>query len=319
MSSRRRPYSPEEERRLATFMHLAIIDGLSRSRRCRAEQIAFHGGTALHLAWGSPRYSEDLDFLVSDEAEPNLGEVVNDAIHTVREHIVLLRPEASIELRDKRKPGREVAQFWIVLSDPKKVGNVKVKLEFLPVNQELINRYESRLSGLRLPPNSGLSGWIAHIAPSLLTAPQAQILADKLKACATRPAVKWRDVFDIWWLRTQADIPSTGGDPERSSERFEILAGIYANQREDYIRGLREFVRTPSGQLLDRAVQELRPWLPGKLWQLMWPVTVAEMVQVAKDEARAAVTVLEAATWGNNTRPVPAGGAGPAPSPKMGG
>jgi hypothetical protein len=62
---------------LRQALHVATLDALMASRRWEPGDLIFQGGTSLHLTHGSPRYSEDLDFLVNSSLK--LG-AIGDAI-----------------------------------------------------------------------------------------------------------------------------------------------------------------------------------------------------------------------------------------------
>ena len=60
----KRTLSAAEAFDLRQALHVSVLEALLASRRWEPGDLIFQGGTSLHLAHGSPRYSEDLDFLV---------------------------------------------------------------------------------------------------------------------------------------------------------------------------------------------------------------------------------------------------------------
>lgn len=56
----KRPMRPEQAFDLRQALHVATLDALLASRRWEPGELLFQGGTSLHLAHGSPRFSEDL-------------------------------------------------------------------------------------------------------------------------------------------------------------------------------------------------------------------------------------------------------------------
>ena len=58
------PMTAAQQFELRQALHVATLDALLASRRWQPGELVFQGGTSLHLAHGSPRFSEDLDFLV---------------------------------------------------------------------------------------------------------------------------------------------------------------------------------------------------------------------------------------------------------------
>ncbi len=69
----RRPLEEDEARNWTSMLHVLFIDALSMSATLSLDHVVFHGGTNLHLSWGSPRLSENLDFLVSRDFAPKRG------------------------------------------------------------------------------------------------------------------------------------------------------------------------------------------------------------------------------------------------------
>lgn len=65
---------------LREYLEMAILQSFSETNLTK--KMIFYGGTALRLAYGGPRFSEDLDFLMTQkitdkELEKNLGEICN--------------------------------------------------------------------------------------------------------------------------------------------------------------------------------------------------------------------------------------------------
>jgi len=60
----KRVLTPQQLQTLRSMLQAATIAALMDSRRWEPGDLAFQGGTCLHLAHGSARFSEDLDFMV---------------------------------------------------------------------------------------------------------------------------------------------------------------------------------------------------------------------------------------------------------------
>ena len=54
---------------LRQALHVAVLEALVAARRWEPGDLVFQGGTSLHLVHGSPRFSEDLDFLVKQSLD----------------------------------------------------------------------------------------------------------------------------------------------------------------------------------------------------------------------------------------------------------
>ena len=64
MANKKRTLSAQDEVHLRAVLQTATLAALMDSRRWEPGDIAFQGGTSLHLTHGSARFSEDLDFMV---------------------------------------------------------------------------------------------------------------------------------------------------------------------------------------------------------------------------------------------------------------
>ena len=64
MIGKKRLLSAQELHLLRAILQTATLAALMDARRWEPGDLAFQGGTSLHLAYGSARFSEDLDFLV---------------------------------------------------------------------------------------------------------------------------------------------------------------------------------------------------------------------------------------------------------------
>ena len=70
-------YTANESREITEFLHLNIIERLLQESSWVYKDIVFQGGTSLHLAWRSPRFSEDLDFLLSEDRENEIVKILS--------------------------------------------------------------------------------------------------------------------------------------------------------------------------------------------------------------------------------------------------
>lgn len=77
----KRPLTATEQFDLRQALHVATLDALMASRRWQPGELVFQGGTSLHLAHGSPRFSEDLDFLVDSTLKlSNIADAVGQRL-----------------------------------------------------------------------------------------------------------------------------------------------------------------------------------------------------------------------------------------------
>src|SRR6185437_7330569 len=61
---RRSQFTATERFEFAEWLHVECLAAILSLRPWPPGRFAFQGGTSLHLCYGSPRFSEDLDFLL---------------------------------------------------------------------------------------------------------------------------------------------------------------------------------------------------------------------------------------------------------------
>lgn len=146
--------------------------------------LVFKGGTALRLAYGSPRFSEDLDFsLLKDDLGKDFKETADG----------LVSQFAMVDITDL------AAKRWTYLCEIRIVEDYLaqpfwIKLE---ISRRPVQGYKSDLRLITSPatPVQAL-GKVATIE---------QLFLDKQDCLATRSAPK--DVFDLWFISQKRGIP----------------------------------------------------------------------------------------------------------------
>lgn len=285
----KRHATAEEKRQWADLGHIAFLDALMYVAPFEIKDIAFQGGTSLHLGWGSPRFSEDLDFLVGRaDAHEIMRKGASAVVRRMTRLLMGHDQRLQVEMRDKTKNGDRMLVFDLVISHADCLGVTKVKTEFWCVPSEYLAQYPSVLRTPILR-SGDLMGRIESELP-MPTARLDAILADKIVALAYRGRVKWRDIFDVWWLAEQMEryapaftIRDLAAAAERHATAYEgpgLRAGLssFLQQRERLLSG--------EGCDLDR-------WLPQPLSRLLVPDRVPDMVIVTLSIVDLAVLVLD--------------------------
>lgn len=144
-----------------------------------ANKIFFKGGTALRLLFGSPRFSEDLDFSTDYSNLEITGLVKNIEKKMNRE-----LPNLTIELWHR---GKEGIRFRITFREENFKYPISIRLDF---HQQRVMA-ETKISTLT-------TQFPMMIFPQVFYLSGKSILAEKFKALGSR--MKGRDVFDIWFL-----------------------------------------------------------------------------------------------------------------------
>lgn len=163
---------------------LTVLKGLYDSPYGRF--LIFKGGTALRLAYGSPRFSEDLDFsLTKDMLKGKFSSLVKKTI----------APFAELALTDLEE------KFYTYLAE------IKVTQSYLPfpfrikveVSKREIKGYQWELKLLNSPAT------VLQVLGQVATL--KQIYDDKLSCLKGR--VKAKDLFDLWYLSEKLGIRYT--------------------------------------------------------------------------------------------------------------
>ena len=163
---------------------LTLLKGLYESPYGRF--LIFKGGTALRLAYGSPRFSEDLDFsLTKDMLEGKFSSFVKK----------IIAPFAELALTDLEE------KFYTYLAEIKVTQDYlrfpfRIKVE---VSKREIKSYQWELKLLNSPAT------VLQVLGQVATL--NQIYDDKLNCLKGR--AKAKDLFDLWYLSEKLEIRYT--------------------------------------------------------------------------------------------------------------
>jgi predicted nucleotidyltransferase component of viral defense system len=183
-------------------IHLHLLSALSEAGVL--QHVIFQGGTALRLCYGGERYSEDLDF-VCGKAGAYLKDVefdalVDKALETTKRtlqrdfdidaaQIALKRP-AQPELVKGSDVNVAAWQIVVPVNPTPKTPKSRIKIEFANVPS-----YDSKPLTVSATPG------LVQIQDVILNAETPnEILSDKAVALTARAALKFRDVWDVWFL-----------------------------------------------------------------------------------------------------------------------
>lgn len=159
------------------YLQLIFLSYLYQNKK--AGKIYFKGGTAIHLLFSSPRFSEDLDFS-TNLSEGELSEIVEEINREIKREL----PEAEIFLLHK---GKKSLRYRLKYQSLSFKYPMVIRLDFIKeekpqkiVTSSLLTRFPIVLFPL-----------IGHFSAE-------EILAEKIRALLTR--AKGRDLFDLWFL-----------------------------------------------------------------------------------------------------------------------
>jgi predicted nucleotidyltransferase component of viral defense system len=183
-------------------IHLHLLSALSEEGILR--HVIFQGGTALRLCYGGERYSEDLDFVCGKAGsylkDLDFNGLVDRALEITKKtlqrdfdidaaQIALKRP---VQPDPAKGGGVNVAAWQIVvpIAPTPNTPKSRTKVEFASVPS-----YDSKPVAVAATPG------LVQIQDVILnTETPREILADKAVALTARTALKFRDVWDVWFL-----------------------------------------------------------------------------------------------------------------------
>lgn len=199
----RRGISGEMEQNLIKeTIQLHLLSALSETGVLR--HVVFQGGTALRLCYGGERYSEDLDFVCGkagsyiDKIE--FEKLVERALETTKrtlhrefdvnpDEISLKQPQFPMAM--KSDSAQVVAwQIIVPIAPLRHLPRSRIKIGFANVSS-----YDSGPNMAKAVPG------LVQMEDVILTVESvSEILADKAVALMARQALKYRDVWDVWYL-----------------------------------------------------------------------------------------------------------------------
>ena len=270
-ASKRSALSPVQHLQWSELAHTCFLGALMRAARWQPGELAFHGGTSLHLCWQSNRYSEDLDFLLASSRK-DMRETIQRAAKDVLRNFQAIDPAFQIDLRDKTKDPQRMITQHLVVKHPRVVGQVMVKLEFWRTDPLYLANYPTEL---RTPLGPG--DYLADIRSPVPSATQACAFADKLVAFSTRPTLKWRDLYDLWWIGTQNRVQLDSAAVTRqylhNLQAYQTVGGLPAPEAI-----LHQTQKYSDAELLAAADPDLKNWLPDVLWNQLKDHGLKEIV-----------------------------------------
>jgi predicted nucleotidyltransferase component of viral defense system len=274
--------------RWAENVQICAVVSLMQDAQWRVRDVAFQGGTSLHLSWRSPRFSEDMDFLLTRrKTTQQIGRILQRTLKRTQERMLALDPLFSIELHNRTRDADKMPVYQFIVTHPSRVRRVLVKCEFWRVDDDYLAGYPIEL---RTPAATG--DIVSHVGIPIPAASLQSAYADKLSAFATRPYLKSRDVFDLWWIGTQ-----TNADIDHNQAAVQFLHNVSAYDTLDGLppaQALRKFLGYDSKAIFDSASKDLQRWLPSGLWRQIYPDRVHEMIEYVRNQIGAVADQIDA-------------------------
>lgn len=258
-------FTQEQQLDLTRRLQLLLLESLASVSSWDVGSTRFQGGTCLSLSYGSPRFSEDLDFVLGTDRGLNrmMGSARSRMVDALRTSlpgalVKFVGRDEDLEASNAKNP----RTFNVTVSHPDWYRVVKIKVEFWVADIEAVRQYESRVIPAKLLTQAveGVPLRMALRPVMLPTATINEILVDKLHALACRPYLKHRDIFDLWWIAEQG----VSGWGAELMGRYPYHARMYSDspsieQLGDVLRARIEDVRGLVGN--QAFAEDLRKWL----------------------------------------------------------
>jgi len=167
---------------------IEILNVLSKSEL--SEKIIFYGGTAIRLAYGGPRFSEDLDFIFDNQYKkaPKELEAILTSVSKSNPGVIVE------EIYDKRN-----TLFGLVhISNPLLKHSIRIKIEISKKTHKQSSEYLM------------LSSPASILSPVIKTSNLQCLIQNKLSAIRDRNEA--RDWFDLWFINKKSSsihLPET--------------------------------------------------------------------------------------------------------------
>ena len=183
------PIGPAEHASIAAAMQILALSAITRAKVWAPGELAIQGGTALHLAYGSPRYSEDLAFIIKSDA--GLDRIARATATHIQGGLSAPYPGAVVSVKvcnEAGMPPRNPRMYTFTMSPPlDRLGSVKVRLDFRVTDDA--GHYLTEPKNAAIPGTSRLDIRLEqarNFNAVVLTGTQSEILIDKIHAMACR-------------------------------------------------------------------------------------------------------------------------------------
>jgi predicted nucleotidyltransferase component of viral defense system len=280
-----------EQNLIKETIHLHLLSALSDAGVLR--HVVFQGGTALRLCYGGERYSEDLDFVCGKGGAYveaiEFESVVRAALEAAKKslqrnfdiapnRIALKQPSHPLGIKSDTV-SVTAWQIVVPISPTPRSPKSIIKVEFANVPS-----YDSAPNVAKATPG------LVQVQDVILSVESVnEILADKAVALTARAVMKYRDVWDVWYLvnklSAEADRDTvarkftdygTSDVPMKAKRRSDALAqDATAKSFLDEMRrflpakrvaemenaGLHKVILAASADLLKRAVLPVNSYL----------------------------------------------------------
>jgi predicted nucleotidyltransferase component of viral defense system len=256
---RRQGIDAEMEQNLVKeAIHLHLLSAMSEAGILR--HAVFQGGTSLRLCYGGERYSEDLDFVCGKSAsyftDIEFKDLIEAALETTKKTLsrdfgidskeILLKKPEHPDLVKQSAINVAAWQIIVPVEATRNAPKSRIKIEFANVPA-----HATKPMPVRATPG------LVQVEDVILTVETPnEILADKAVALTARAALKFRDVWDVWFLQNRLDAKA---DRETVRKKF----NDYGTSDPD-AKAKKRLTELSEKSTADAFLAEMRRFLPAK-------------------------------------------------------
>jgi len=175
LSDLTKKYQPNDTVILREYVQLLFLETLYSIKG--SENFIFKGGTAVHLIYGAPRFSEDLDFTVID----------NESVATTFLQKLFAKLALIGDFAFKKRDSISGLRYLMTIHSPLVSFTLFMNLDFS--FRELTLSHDKSILHTDFPFTS--NSLIHHMS-------KEEIISEKIRAILTRD--KGRDIYDLWYL-----------------------------------------------------------------------------------------------------------------------
>jgi predicted nucleotidyltransferase component of viral defense system len=278
-----------EQNLIKETIQLHLLSALSDAGVLR--HVVFQGGTALRLCYGGERYSEDLDFVCGKAGSYvdniDFERLIGGALEATKETL-----QRDFDIDPDRIALRVPAHPLAIKSDALSVAAWQIVVPIGPTPRSPKSRIKIEFANVTSydggPGVAKATQGLVQVQDVILTVESAnEILADKAVALTARSVMKYRDVWDVWFLvnrlsaqvdrdvvtRKFADYGTKNVEARARQRREELAKGSSAKAFLDEMRrflpakrvaemsdgGLHRTILAASSELIGRAVLPISP------------------------------------------------------------
>lgn len=214
----------------------------------KSSGVLFKGGTAIHLIYGAPRFSEDLDFTV-ELTFAELDELLAKVFSALeKEYGIKFKPRETIKGRRYLLTCRSVDNRY----------DMFVNLDFS--FRELVLEPKN----FRIETNYPVifDSYVCHLS-------DGEMLAEKIRAIMNRE--KGRDVYDLWYLLTRGTKVDENLIEKKLKyygekyNKIEVLKRLDEFPKKDFVLDLRPFVAVEERDKLEKLYDYALDYIKDKL------------------------------------------------------